>query len=338
MGPVAVFGAGSIGCYVGGCLAAAGTPVQFIGRPRIRDSLRSHGLRLTDYRGRDQQVAAGQLRFATDAQACADARLVLVTVKSAATVDAGQSLAAVLRPDALVISLQNGLGNAARLAETLPGRRVIAGMVPFNVVNQGQGHFHQGSEGELEVAADPALDDWLPAFIAAGLPLTQHADMPAVLWAKLLLNLNNAINALCGLPLKQELSQRDFRRCIALAQAEALGLMQNEGIHPARLTPLPAHWIPRLLGAPDALFRLLANKMLEIDPQARSSMWEDLEAGRPTEIDWINGEVLRLAQKLGRQAPVNARLIELIRAAESGGRRDWSGAELLAELRRAADA
>jgi 2-dehydropantoate 2-reductase len=74
--------------------------------------------------------------------------------------------------------------------------------------------------------------------------------------------------------------------------------------------------------------------MLAIDPLARSSMWEDLELGRATEVDWLNGEVVRLAQKQGRRAPVNARLVELIREAEQGGRRDWSGPELLAELRR----
>ena len=89
---------------------------------------------------------------------------------------------------------------------------------------------------------------------------------------------------------------------------------------------------------PDWLFRILGGKMLAIDPQARSSMWEDLERGRRTEIDWINGEVVRLAESLGQQAPVNRMLIQLIREAEQGGRRDWSGDELLAVLRRAATA
>ena len=75
--------------------------------------------------------------------------------------------------------------------------------------------------------------------------------------------------------------------------------------------------------------------MLAIDPLARSSMWEDLEAGRTTEVDWLNGEIVRLAQQQGRPAPVNARLLALVRAAEAGGPRDWSGAVLLAELMRA---
>lgn len=103
--------------------------------------------------------------------------------------------------------------------------------------------------------------------------------------------------------------------------------------HSAPCSPQPARWIPSLLGVPDPLFRLLANRMLAIDPLARSSMWEDLEAGRSTEIDWINGEVLKLAATQGRTAPVNARLGALVRAAERGGRRDYAGGELLAELK-----
>jgi 2-dehydropantoate 2-reductase len=91
-----------------------------------------------------------------------------------------------------------------------------------------------------------------------------------------------------------------------------------------------------MLSLPDAAFRVAANRMLRIDPLARSSMWEDLQAGRQTEIDWLGGEVLRLAERLGRAAPVNSRLMDLIRQAEHGGRREWSGEALLAELREAA--
>jgi len=96
---------------------------------------------------------------------------------------------------------------------------------------------------------------------------------------------------------------------------------------------VPANWIPCVLALPDALFRLVAAGMLAIDPLARSSMWEDLQARRATEVDWINGEIVRLAERLGRAAPVNARLVALVHAAEQGGRRRWSGAELLAALR-----
>jgi 2-dehydropantoate 2-reductase len=131
------------------------------------------------------------------------------------------------------------------------------------------------------------------------------------------------------------LSQRGYRRCLALAQAETIRLLAAAGIKPARLTPLPPKLMPRLLGVPDALFARLARRMLAIDPHARTSMLDDLEAGRLTEIGYINGEVVRLADSLGRSAPVNAKLVALVHQAESGGRRQWSADDLYAELRNA---
>jgi 2-dehydropantoate 2-reductase len=334
---IAIFGAGSIGAYVGGRLVAAGARVIMVGRPRLREAITTHGMRLSDLHGHQAELAPASIDYQTQLAALADASLILVTLKSAATFDAAQQLAAVLqsrtRSEApLLISLQNGLGNAEVLREQLPGLKVLTGMVPFNVVQSEPARFHQGTEGTLEVQADPALAAYLDAFAAAGLPLKQHPQMRAVQWAKLLLNLNNAVNALSDLPLKAQLSQRAYRRCVALAQEEALALLALEGIEPARLTPVPPRWIPRLLRCPDWLFKRLANRMLAIDPLARSSMWEDLQAGRLTEIDWLNGEVLKLAARHGRRAPINERLVELVHNAEQGRRRDWSGPELLAEL------
>ena len=328
---ICVFGAGSIGCYVGGRLAATGTRVSFVGRPRLAEEIRQHGLHLTDWKGADLKVAPRDVNFAVTPAAAASADLVLVAVKSAGTEDAGRELAGVLKPGAIVVSFQNGLHNAEVLRAQLPGRTVLTGMVEFNVVNRGQGAFHHGSEGGLAVQQDARLAPFTAAFAAAGLPLRQEPDMTAVLWAKLQLNLNNAINALSGIPLKEELSQRAFRQCLALAQQELLDLLDAAGIRPARLK-LPPHLLPKLLGVPDFVFRALAARMLAIDPLARSSMWEDLQAGRATEIDWLNGEVVRLAQSLGRTAPVNGRLVALILEAEKGGKRDWKGEQLLAEL------
>ena len=331
---ICIYGAGSIGCYVGGRLAATGSAVTFVGRPRLAAEIRQHGLHLTDYLGADLRVAPAQVKFETTPDAARDADLVLVTVKSAGTQDAGRELAPLLKPGALVISFQNGLHNAEVLQAQLPRCKVLTGMVEFNVLNRGHGAFHHGTEGGLDAQDDPALAPFLPAFSASGLVLKRHADMSAIMWAKLQLNLNNAINALAGVPLKDELAQRAFRRCIALAQRELLGLLDAAGIEPARLK-LPPRWLPGLLEVPDAVFRVLAGKMLAIDPLARSSMWEDLQAGRATEIDWLNGEVVRLAQSLGRNAPVNGRLVALVLEAERGGKRDWKGEELLSELRRA---
>jgi 2-dehydropantoate 2-reductase len=159
--------------------------------------------------------------------------------------------------------------------------------------------------------------------------------MPAVQWSKLVLNLNNAINALSGKPLAEELSDRDFRRCLAACQKEALSLLDEARQPLARITPLPTAWIARMLTVPDGVFKLLGRRIVAIDPNARSSMWDDLEAGRPTEVDFIQGEIVSLANRLGKRALINQALVSLIKEAERGGKRDYTGAELYAAITRA---
>ncbi|MGN6104517.1 MAG: 2-dehydropantoate 2-reductase, partial [Kofleriaceae bacterium] len=298
--------------------------VTLIGRPRVRDEL-AGGLRVRELDGRESVV---RVRTATEPRAAAGAQIVLVTVKSAQTTEAGAELARVLPDGSVIASLQNGVRNAEILRNTLPGRRVLAAMVPFNVVRRGPGAYHRASEGVLRIDDDPAAAPLLAACKAAELPIEPRGDMAAVQWAKLVMNLNNAINALSGLPLATELAQRPFRRCLAAAQSEALGVLARAKVPVARLTPIPPRWMPHLLELPDRVFGLLARRVVAIDPEARSSMWDDLEARRPTEIDYLQGEVVELAARVGRPAPVNAGLMRLVRAAEQGGRRDFTGNEL----------
>lgn len=329
---ITIFGAGSIGCYVGGCLAYAGASVTLIGRPRVLNEIREHGLTVSDYLGRNQKIQAESFTLGESAGLAAQSDLVLLCVKSAATVESAQLLAEVLPEGVPVISFQNGVGNANTMRNYLIKNPCIPGMVPFNVLARGDGKYHQGTEGKLVVQAfnSPAGTEF--NFEAAGLPLALPQDIAPIQWGKLLVNLNNCINALSNVPLKEELSQRGYRLCLAGAMKEALGLMKAADIEPAKATNLPPTWLPALLSVPDWLFVRLASKMLAIDPLARSSMWEDLEAGRRTEIDWINGEVVKLAKRLNSPAPVNSKLIALIRQAEEGGKRDWSADALVREV------
>lgn len=331
---IAVFGAGSVGCYLGGRLAATGSRVILIGRPYQAELVDRHGLLLSDHQGYRSFLPPEAVMFSSDPGAAAGADLVLITVKSGATETAARALEFFLRKTAVVISFQNGLRNAPLLAQRLPAQTVLGGVVGFNVMPLAPGHFHQGSDGELYVERSPLLTPFLPAFDAAGLPLTLVDAIAPVQWARLLFNLNHAINGLSGLPLRRELEQLSYRRVLAAAQREALALLRRRGQAVARLAPLPTAWIPGLLELPDGPFRLLARGLLAIDPRARSSLLDDLDAGRRTEVGELQGEVLRLAREQHEPAPVNARLLELVQAAERGGRRDWRGPELLNEVLR----
>lgn len=330
---VAIYGAGMIGNYLGGRLHEH-ADVRFIVRPRVAETLNAHGLRVSDLHGNHRHIWPDQLAIDTSPDTLRDVDLVLVTVKSAATMDVAYELSRVLAAGIPVISFQNGIRNAAELRASLPEHTVLSGMVPFNVTQPSPGHFHQGSSGELMVERSTALDPFLACFAAGGLPLQQRDDMQAVLWAKLLINLNNPLNALSGLPLQDELSQRSWRRCLALLQREGLRVLSAEGIRPADMTALPMRWIPPVLSLPNALFKRIAARMLAIDPLARSSTWDDLQAGRRTEVDYINGEIVALAATKGLRAPANARMVALIREAETSREHErWSGRALLEELR-----
>lgn len=325
----AVLGAGSVGCHLGGHLVAAGYDVAFVGRARGMAVLRERGLTLSRFDRGDVHLAPGRLALGTGVEGVGGADYVLVTVKSAGTRGAGEEMGRHLGGGAVVVSFQNGLHNPRILRDSLPGHTVLAGMVPYNVDGSEPGTVHQGMPGRVMVEPDERL---LGAFRQAGLEVEARADMVEVQHGKLLLNLNNAINALSGLPLRDQLGRRAYRLCLALCQREALAAYRAAGMVPARLGPTAPRVTPYVLGLPDALFRRAAAASLRIDARARSSMWEDLRRGRPTEIDSLQGEIVALATAHGLSAPANARLVTLVRAAERTPR-TWSGPELYAELR-----
>lgn len=333
-GPVWVMGAGAIGCWVGGSLQAAGAEVHFVGRPSVLDELRIAGLTLTDLDGRRTHIAPAELRLHAElpeaGQGLASPPLTLLCVKSGATAEAAALLALRMPAGTPVLSLQNGLRNPAIAATAAPALAVIPGMVGFNVVRASPGHWHRGTWGELAAQANPALTPWLPAFEAALLPLALHADLAPVQWGKLLLNLNNPVNALSGLPLRQQLLDRDLRWVMAALIDEALVALRAHGIEPAQLTTVPPRRLPTGLRLPTWLFRLIARGSLRMDEQARTSMAEDLARGRATEIDALCGEVVRLAAAAGLKAPHNEWMVQRLGQAAPGR---MSGREMRQALR-----
>jgi 2-dehydropantoate 2-reductase len=320
-----VLGAGAVGCYVGGRLAAHGQSVCLVGRPHALEPIAQSGLRVTDQDGFDRHVPATALQLArtlTDAAPVSDSTI-LLCVKSGATEAAARELAAACAPGTTVISLQNGVDNGARIMAQAPGLKVLAGMVPYNVVLRGA-HVHRATAGPLQLQRDPRTERMAPVFYAAGLATVLPPDIRAVQWGKLLLNLNNPVNALSDLPLREELLDRDCRYVLAALQSEALGVLNRAGITPAKVAAVSPRWMPHVLRLPNPVFTRLARRMLRIDALARSSMWDDLEAGRVTEIDALCGAVVRLAAQHDSQAPLNARMCALL----AGPRQRLTGGQM----------
>jgi 2-dehydropantoate 2-reductase len=314
-------GAGAIGCYVGGCLASAGEDVVFVGRERLKNELEASGLVLSDLDGgAGRLVAKSQIVFATELSALRDCDVVLCCVKSAQTSEAAEQLAAVLPPSAIVVSMQNGVRNAEVLRSGLAKQIVLGGIVGFNVISRGNGAFRRATSGPL-VIERPPVDDARVATLAAalsavGFEVEVVADIRPLQWSKLIMNLNNGVGALSDRPTPDLLFVKGYRRILRAIMAEALDVLRIANTATARLGPLPVGLFPYLLALPSPILRVVASAQVKIDPEARSSMWEDLSRGRPTEVDHLNGEIVRLAEACGAKAPLNARMVALVHEAE----------------------
>ncbi|SEO65182.1 ketopantoate reductase [Salinihabitans flavidus] len=314
---IVIAGAGRVGCFVGGLLAHGGHHVTLLLRERMREAISRNGLRVSDFTGLELELNSDLFGMATDPAALAEADVILVTVKSGDTAAMAEQIARHAHKDAVVISLQNGVGNPGVLREALPGRDVRAGMVPFNVVSRGDGLFHRASSGDIVIGN--GRRNWARALSVPGLHMRQRRKMAPLQWGKLLFNLNTSLNALSGVPLREQIARMTWRRLMADQTAEAISVLKAAGI-PVRLpVPLPVRLLPIVLRLPTFLFRHVARPLLTIDPYARGSMVEDLERGRPTEIDELQEMIVELARQQGQRAPINARVAALIREAEAKG-------------------
>ena len=330
---VAILGAGSVGCLIGGAWQAAGLPVSFIGRPRIANDIAEHGLTVSDYSGWHAHFEPRDVDYSTGPERLAEADIIGLCVKSAGTAQAARDILNHGREGAIVISFQNGVTNVDVLKTELgESFDVVRGMVPYNCAYLGDGRFHKGVAGAPLYAEDrPSLRE-LAARVAGGpASLRLSDDMLGMAWGKLLINLNNAVNALSGRTLREELTARDYRRVFAAAMREGLRILKAAGIEPAKVGAVAPRLMPLVIDSPDWLFnRVFINKW-KIDAKARSSMSDDLAQGRKTEVDYINGELVALADRIGAKAPVNRKIVELIRGAETGAK-PWPPAALRREI------
>ena len=298
---VAVVGAGAVGCYYGGMLARAGVPVTMVGRQAHVEAMKRDGLRLSSATF-DEHVAVDA---STDVAAVADAALVLVCVKSTDTVSTGLELAPHLAPATCVLSLQNGVDNASRLQAAL-GCDVAPAVVYVACEMGGAGHVRHLGRGELVIPADighaSGMDssDIVSLFARADVPVEQSDNVAGALWSKLLLNCGyNAISAITDLPYGRMAALPDIARTVRDVVVECLAVAR------ALQVTIP--------GDVFAAVDRIATSM----PGQVSSTCQDLRRGKPTEIDHLNGHVVREGERLGVAAPLNRTLHALVKALEA---------------------
>ena len=292
---VAVMGAGAVGCYYGAMLARAGHEVVLIGRPSHVEAVRANGLRL-ETKAFDEQV---RLEASTEAGAVQGADLVLFCVKSTDTESAAAQIQPHLAPGALVLTLQNGVDNDARVRAALPSHDVAAAVVYVATEMAGPGHVKHHGRGELVIAPSRRSDEVAQALIAAGVPTQISDNVRGALWAKLVLNCAyNALSAVSQLPYGELVQGAGVTDVIRDVVAECLAVAKAEGVV-----------IP---GDVDAAVRGIAQSM----PSQYSSTAQDLARGKRSEIDHLNGLVVRRGEALGVPTPANRVLFVMVKLLE----------------------
>jgi 2-dehydropantoate 2-reductase len=307
--PVLVAGAGAVGSVLGGLLAQAGSAVTLLGRATHLDAIREHGLEIEglfgDHRVRD-------LRLVSDAR---DLRgtfgLVLLTVKSHDTAGMITAVAPHVAADGYLLSAQNGLGNLETATAVLGARRVLGARVIFGAELPAPGRVRVTVHAAPVLVGSPdpgdrertaAAERWAAAFARAGIPSAPTANLVGELWAKVFYNAAlNPLGALLGVPYGHLAEDADTRAIMDRVIDEAFAV--------ARATDVRLGW-PDASAYRDVFYR----ELVPSTAAHRSSMLQDLERGRPTEIEALNGYVARRASELGPPALANATLAHLIRA------------------------
>lgn len=299
-GPVGVMGTGAVGGYYGAMLARAGVPVVFIGRPAQVARLRDEGLRLETANWDERR----RVTASDDPAALAPCPLVLVCVKSGDTEAAAAQLAPALAPGTVVLSLQNGVDNAERLAAALPACTVAAAVVYVAAELAGPDHVRHHGRGELVLArwvargGGPTAEAVQALCARAGVPVELAEDVRAALWSKLVLNCAyNALSAITRLPYGRLVQGVGVTEVMRDVVAECQAVAAAAGV------VLPDPW--------PAVERIAATM-----PGQYSSTAQDLMRGKPSEIEHLNGHVVRLGEQLGVPVPVNRTLLALVRLIE----------------------
>jgi 2-dehydropantoate 2-reductase len=297
---IAVVGAGAVGGYFGGLLARAGAPVVMIGRLAFVEAVKKNGLFLDTL----QFQESVRVEASTELDAAGGADLVLFCVKTTDNAMTARALAPLLAPGALVLSFQNGVDNVEQIRavaaiEALPTVVYVAASVPEpgRVKHVGRGDLVFGPTNEKTERAT-AL------FTRAGVPCRISENIEGELWTKLVWNCAlNAVSALGRAKYGQIAASADARKVVETVVDEVLAVAHAANVHPPGLEdPKTA-----IAGA----FKI-ATQMAE----AFSSTAQDMNRGKRTEIDSLNGFVSRRGAELGVATPVNHALYALVKLAE----------------------
>ncbi len=322
---IAIVGAGAIGCVTGALLKRAGEQVTLIGKPEQVRAINSRGLHIRGPGG-DLQVdieAAEKLEF--------EPSLVLLSVKSQDVREACLEIREKTGRSP-VVAMQNGLRGDEEAASVLGEDRVIGCVVFFSASYLEAGKISYTKEGALVIGSPynrHEKAEEAAQTLSKAMKTLVTKDIRDARYTKLLLNvMGNSVDAMTGRPLAECAKDPRMRKLAALILKEALQVIEKAGGRPASLPGMPAPLLRGAIKLPLPISALLLKPVLKSETQESSTL-QSIKRGRPVETEYINGEIVRLARENGMEAPVNARVLEVI--SEVSEWRDFLSAEQLAE-------
>ncbi|KAJ3020044.1 hypothetical protein HKX48_001402 [Thoreauomyces humboldtii] len=299
---ILVLGTGFVGSYLGVHLSSRPDlcVTHLVARKAFSDDIRLHGSLCARSQSSPLiRIPASDLHLhdsvAEFTRAVGSCDFVFVTVKRQAALRAYAELTAagLIKKGVTVVPLMNGVRAGDEATDALPGCTVVEAMWPFNVIQDEDHVFVQASAGKVHLSDSSEGIRLAEIVSATGIDTITAHDISAVLYGKLLINLHNANSALMGLKLQEELASPIARAAWAGCLTEALRQL------------------------PNFLFMPIAHRFFSVDPRATSSMYEDLKRNRTTEIDYLQGEIVRLSNASGTSAPLCERILALVRQAEA---------------------
>ena len=301
---VCVLGSGAMGSSIGGLLADAGSEVYLIDTwAEHVNVMNGQGLKLRV--GSSDRIV--KVRAATDCRGIGQADLIIVLVKSFNTREAVENAGPIIGDKTVIMSLQNGLGNEEIIAEVAGKEHVVGGRTFAGGSVLGPGHVSTNIAGkptyigELDCSATERVTRITEEFNRAGLVTTVSANIVGIMWDKLLVNV--ATGALCGitrLPYGGLYKMPELRECALEAVSEGMAVAKASGVKLATKDPKEA-WFKASEGLPEDF---------------KPSISQSLENGMRTEIDFINGAVVRCGEKCRVPTPVNKTLVASIKGIE----------------------
>lgn len=312
----AVIGLGAVGSIVGGILTKSDKNVILIGKKNQVEVINNHGLKINGING---SFLLKNKNASSDLTSLEDVDLIIICVKSQDTENLAYTIKDHIKKSALILSLQNGVRNS-NILNRITGIKTISGVVLFNALYSKPGEVTLTIRGGLLIKEDSSykkeIEGLINSFNKEGLSSKSDTNIEEYKWSKLIVNLQNAVTALTDQTIKESIIDSYTRSILIATMEEGINILEKSGIKTKPLPDMDPKKIIKRLKKYNTIFLKIGSKLMRLK-NAKNSMWQSLSRSKKTEIDYINGEIVNLANKNNIQAPINTKLVQLIKEIEA---------------------